>query len=113
MPEDFPFHSFKKVLKRCLLTFFNAVYFARSHEYNLHDFSMGPAYVDLELISFHSVSKGVIGECGRRGGYFECTGVAKAVKEMFYKVASISLCPPTQGQLMVRPSSRGECGRGT
>ena len=39
-----PFHSFKKVLK-----------------------SMGSAYDDVELISFHSISKGTIGECGRRG----------------------------------------------
>ncbi|KAI8850840.1 pyridoxal phosphate-dependent transferase [Chytridium lagenaria] len=50
MPASRPFHSFKKVLK-----------------------SMGPAYSDFELVSFHSVSKGMIGECGRRGGYFECT----------------------------------------
>ena len=25
----------------------------------------------VELVSFHSISKGVSGECGRRGGYFE------------------------------------------
>jgi alanine transaminase len=25
----------------------------------------------LELFSFHSTSKGLIGECGRRGGYME------------------------------------------
>ncbi|KND02133.1 uncharacterized protein SPPG_02627 [Spizellomyces punctatus DAOM BR117] len=78
LPQDFPFHSFKKVLK-----------------------SMGPAYGSVELISFHSVSKGVVGECGRRGGYFECTSIDPQVKELFYKIASISLCPPTQGQLMV------------
>ncbi|KAI8927866.1 pyridoxal phosphate-dependent transferase [Entophlyctis helioformis] len=77
-PAELPFHSFKKVLK-----------------------SMGPAYDDVELISFHSVSKGTIGECGRRGGYFECTGVDDQVKDMFYKIASVSLCPPVQGQLMV------------
>ena len=35
---------------------------------------MGKAYEDVELISFNSVSKGMVGECGRRGGYFECTG---------------------------------------
>ncbi len=28
----------------------------------------------LEMVSFHSVSKGLLGECGRRGGYFECYG---------------------------------------
>ncbi|TPX57036.1 hypothetical protein SpCBS45565_g08290 [Spizellomyces sp. 'palustris'] len=82
LPADFPFHSFKKVLKRQGKT-------------------MGPAYGNVELISFHSVSKGVVGECGRRGGYFECTSIDPQVKELFYKIASISLCPPTQGQLMV------------
>ena len=25
----------------------------------------------VQLMSFHSVSKGVVGECGRRGGYLE------------------------------------------
>ncbi|TPX39958.1 hypothetical protein SeMB42_g06172 [Synchytrium endobioticum] len=84
-----PFHSFKKVLK-----------------------SMGPQYEGQELVSFHSISKGVVGECGRRGGYFECVGIAKAVMEMLYKIASVSLCPPVQGQvlvdLMVRPPRRGE-----
>ncbi|TPX59081.1 hypothetical protein PhCBS80983_g02688 [Powellomyces hirtus] len=78
MPKEFPFNSFKKVLK-----------------------SMGPEYDSVELVSFHSISKGMVGECGRRGGYFECTGVAEDVKEMLYKVASISLCPPAQGQIMV------------
>lgn len=52
MPESLPFHSFKKVLR-----------------------SMGPTYDSFELFSFHSISKGMIGECGRRGGYFECTGI--------------------------------------
>jgi aspartate/methionine/tyrosine aminotransferase len=29
----------------------------------------------LQLVSFHSVSKGFLGECGLRGGYFELLGV--------------------------------------
>jgi aspartate/methionine/tyrosine aminotransferase len=41
---------------------------------------MGEAYENLELISFHSVSKGMVGECGRRGGYFECTNIDPDVK---------------------------------
>jgi hypothetical protein len=32
-------------------------------------------------MSFHSVSKGVIGECGRRGGFFELHNVDPAVSE--------------------------------
>ena len=36
----------------------------------LHE--MGAPYKDeVELISMHSVSKGILGECGLRGGYFE------------------------------------------
>lgn len=66
----------------------------------------------LELISFHSISKGVVGECGRRGGYFECSGIDRQVMEQIYKLASISLCPTVQGQimvdLMVRPPRKGE-----
>lgn len=35
---------------------------------------MGPrASSALELVSFHTVSKGFLGECGQRGGYFEMT----------------------------------------
>jgi len=30
-----------------------------------------PGCENLQLISFHSASKGFIGECGRRGGYME------------------------------------------
>lgn len=55
----------------------------------------------VQLISFHSVSKGMTGECGRRGGYFECINIDQAVLDTFYKLASISLCPPVDGQVMV------------
>lgn len=30
-----------------------------------------PGCENLQLVSFHSTSKGLIGECGRRGGYME------------------------------------------
>ena len=35
---------------------------------------LGPDYDSFELVSFHSTSKGIIGECGRRGGYMELCG---------------------------------------
>ena len=35
------------------------------------DVFTGPEYDAFELVSFHSTSKGMIGECGRRGGYME------------------------------------------
>lgn len=77
-PQQRPFHSFKKVLR-----------------------SMGDEYQDVELFSFHSTSKGMIGECGRRGGYLECVNIDEQVLEQLYKMASISLCPNVHGQIMV------------
>ncbi|KAI8067788.1 pyridoxal phosphate-dependent transferase [Gongronella butleri] len=77
-PEELPFHSFKKVLT-----------------------SMGDKYKEQELFSFHSISKGMIGECGRRGGYLECVNIDPAVMDQLYKIASVSLCPNVQGQIMV------------
>ncbi|KAF5364637.1 hypothetical protein D9758_005553 [Tetrapyrgos nigripes] len=73
----------------------------------LHDLS-SPA----SLISFHSTSKGVLGECGRRGGYFECTNISPEVLALIYKMVSVGLCPPLQGQIavdtLVRPPQKGE-----
>ena len=46
-----PFHSFKKVAS-----------------------GLGAEAKALQLVSFHSVSKGFLGECGMRGGYFELLG---------------------------------------
>ena len=41
----------------------------------------------IELVSFHSTSKGVFGECGRRGGYMELVGIDPAVEDQLYKLA--------------------------
>ena len=61
---------------------------------------------------FHSISKGVKGECGRRGGYFECTNIPDDVRALLYKMASVSLCPPLSGQIgvdcLVRPPRPGQ-----
>ena len=54
----------------------------------------------VQLVSFHSTSKGVIGECGQRGGYMELEGFDADVLAEVYKLASISLCANTSGQLM-------------
>ena len=53
------------------------------------------------LVSFHSTSKGVTGECGRRGGYFELENVSEEVRSQIYKMASVGLCPPVPGQVAV------------
>lgn len=67
---------------------------------------------DVQLASLHSVSKGMVGECGHRGGYFELIGWDPAVVAQIYKFVSIGLCPPVTGQclveLMVNPPVPGE-----
>jgi alanine transaminase len=62
---------------------------------------------ELELISFHSTSKGVFGECGRRGGYMELSGIDGMVKDHLYKLASASLCSTVSGQVMTSLMVRG------
>ncbi|KAF2267336.1 PLP-dependent transferase [Lojkania enalia] len=69
-------------------------------------------YDHVELASLHSVSKGMVGECGHRGGYFELVGFDPDVAQEIYKFISIQLCPPVIGQciveLMVNPPKEGE-----
>jgi alanine transaminase len=55
---------------------------------------------DIELVSFHSTSKGFLGECGQRGGFMELHNFDPAVKAQIIKLQSISLCSNTSGQLM-------------
>ncbi|WOO77035.1 Glutamate--glyoxylate aminotransferase 2 [Vanrija pseudolonga] len=89
-PKDRPFISFKEVVRSMPKEVANSV----------------------ELVSFHSISKGVSGECGRRGGYFELTNIAEDVVEQIYKMASVTLCPPVTGQvgvdLLVDPPKPGD-----
>jgi alanine transaminase len=69
-------------------------------------------YDNIELASLHSVSKGMVGECGHRGGYFELLGFDPEVAAEVYKFISIQLCPPVLGQciveMMVNPPKEGE-----
>ncbi|KAK4111392.1 PLP-dependent transferase [Canariomyces notabilis] len=69
-------------------------------------------YDNVELASLHSVSKGMVGECGHRGGYFELVNFDPAVQAEIYKFVSIMLCAPVIGQclveLMVNPPKPGE-----
>ena len=69
-------------------------------------------YDHVELASLHSISKGTVGECGHRGGYFELVGFDPAVVGQIYKFISISLCPPVIGQclveMMVNPPKKGD-----
>ncbi|KAJ7522195.1 hypothetical protein O6H91_18G000700 [Diphasiastrum complanatum] len=74
--------------------------------------SMGYGEKDLSLVSFHSISKGYCGECGKRGGYMEVTGLDNDAKEQLYKIASVNLCSNISGQilmsLVMNPPKSGE-----
>ena len=61
----------------------------------------------LELVSFHSTSKGLYGECEHRGGYMEVVGMDKRVESHLYKLASSLLCPNLDGQIMMDLMCRG------
>ena len=60
-------------------------------------------------MSFHSVSKGIQGECGLRGGYMELVNIDKEVMQYIFKLKALSICSNTFGQiavdLMVNPPS--------
>jgi len=66
----------------------------------------------IPLFSFHSVSKGYMGECGHRGGYMEMRNIPNDVLAEFIKLQSISLCSNTIGQLttyiVVTPPEKGD-----
>ncbi|KAM5280907.1 alanine aminotransferase 1 [Ctenodactylus gundi] len=77
--EGMCFHSFKKVLTE-----------------------MGPPYAtQQELASFHSASKGYMGECGFRGGYVEVVNLDAEVQRQMQKLMSVRLCPPVPGQALL------------
>jgi len=53
---------------------------------------------DVSLFSFHSTSKGFLGECGQRGGYMEVRNVPADVMAQILKMQSVSLCSNLPGQ---------------
>ena len=67
---------------------------------------------DVSLFSFHSCSKGYLGECGQRGGYMEVRNIPADVVAQITKLQSVSLCANLTGQVatycMVRPPKAGE-----
>jgi aspartate/methionine/tyrosine aminotransferase len=72
---------------------------------------MGQPFSDsIELTSFHSLSKGLLGECGLRGGYMELHNTDEFAKAMVYKSKAVSLCSNSIGQigvgLMTNPPSK-------
>lgn len=67
---------------------------------------------EVTLFSFHSVSKGFLGECGHRGGYMEIRNIPDDVYAELIKLQSIGLCANSIGQLvtylMVAPPQPGD-----
>lgn len=53
---------------------------------------------DVSLFSFHSTSKGFLGECGQRGGYMELRNVPPEVAAQVLKLQSVALCSNLGGQ---------------
>ena len=51
----------------------------------------------VELLSLNSISKGLLGECGLRGGYLEAHNLDEKVSNELYKLKSIELCSNTVG----------------
>ena len=78
---------------------------------------LGAEAAGLQLVSFHSVSKGFLGECGMRGGYFELSGFDPEVRAQLLKLVSIGLCSNVMGQiavgLMVKPPRPGDASHKT
>jgi aspartate/methionine/tyrosine aminotransferase len=67
---------------------------------------------DVSLFSFHSVSKGFLGECGQRGGYMELRNIPPEVVAQVTRLQSVALCANLTGQVatycMVRPPRPGD-----
>lgn len=55
----------------------------------------------VSLFSFHSTSKGYLGECGQRGGYMEVRNVPADVMAQVLKMQSVSLCANLPGQVVL------------
>ncbi|KAH7101192.1 transaminase [Auriculariales sp. MPI-PUGE-AT-0066] len=113
--------TMRELVKLCdkynLTLLADEVYQDNLHQRERHPFTSFKKIVrelqsNVPLFSFHSISKGVSGECGRRGGYFECTNVPEDVLALIYKMVSVSLCPPVSGMVgvdaLVRPPRPGD-----
>ena len=61
----------------------------------------------VQLVSFHSSSKGFYGECGLRGGYFELCNFPLDIKAQLVKLASLTLCSNVVGQVHKGPWLHG------
>lgn len=85
-----------------------------SKEHKFYSFAsvMNEMKENVPLFSFHSTSKGFLGECGHRGGYLEARNINGDVYNQLIKLQSISLCANTAGQIvtyaMVSPPQKND-----
>jgi alanine transaminase len=67
----------------------------------------------IQIISLNSVSKGLLGECGQRGGYMEFHNFSKEFVAQVHKMSTMDQGSATVGQLLVdllvRPPTSREC----
>uniref|UniRef100_A0A0N4Z2R3 alanine transaminase n=1 Tax=Parastrongyloides trichosuri TaxID=131310 RepID=A0A0N4Z2R3_PARTI len=80
------------------------IYAEGSKFYSFKSVLMGlgePYASSVELASFHSVSKGYMGECGLRGGYVEFKNLDEQVFVEFKKMTSAKLCSTVLGQAVI------------
>jgi alanine transaminase len=62
---------------------------------------IGYPYNQVPIASFHSVSKGNIGECGMRGGYTELTNVPDKIRDNILKIRNFDVSPNLVGQIIL------------
>lgn len=60
-----------------------------------------PYNEDVEIMSMNSISKGMLGECGFRGGYYEIHNFSPEAQELIFKLKCMDLCGNTIGQASV------------
>jgi alanine transaminase len=75
-------------------------------------YELGSPYSEMEIASFYSTSKGFMGECGARAGYYEMLNMHPEVKAELKKLSSAQLCSSVIGQAcmdaVVNPPRPGE-----
>lgn len=85
---------------------------AKFHSFKKVAFELGSPYNQMEIASFHSTSKGYMGECGARAGYYELVNVDPLVRAELQKLSSAQLCSSVMGQacldVVVNPPQPGE-----
>ena len=69
------------------------------------------------IFSFNSVSKGVFGECGMRGGYVDMANVPYEIVDLMKKLKVLEVCPNIMGQIttdcLVKPPSLNDSSKET